>query len=153
MNDLQAQFNIAYDAWQAASIVADTARKERASDRVQLSRLCDLEHDRMRTIGHSIRREFAESRGWREKKRGFSIAQLRDRVRGRGAANLWHPEIDHPDYFEADGVPAGIVTHSYSDWPALLAFAGRHNLKAERLPFSWYSPLTTAALLTAPLSS
>jgi hypothetical protein len=148
MNDLQTQFSIAYDTWQAASIVADAARKERASDRVQLSRLCDLEHDRMRAIGRSIKRDFAESRGWRESKRGFSITQLRDRVRGRDAGNLWHPEIDHPDYFEADGVPAGIVTHSYCDWNAIAIFAAGHDLQTKRVPFSWYSPLTTAVLLT-----
>jgi hypothetical protein len=138
--------------WHAASIAADDARKARASDRIRLTRLCDIEYSKVLTLGRSIKRDFAKSRGWSENKRGFSIRRLQKHERRRGAVDLWHPEIDHPDYFDAESGPAGIVTHSYSDWPTLSAFARQNNLRVERLPFSWYSPLTTAVLLTAPLS-
>lgn len=58
-------------------------------------------------------------------------------LRGRPSTLVW----DHPEFFAADRVPAGIIVHVYADsHEDCAAFAARSGLRYLPLPWSWYYP-------------
>jgi hypothetical protein len=99
-----------------------------------------------------VRGAFAASRGWRVAKDWFSIGQLRTgsprRTRDDYSQSVPWPLWKHPSFFvDAQNRPVGSVCHVYDSWRDTLRDAAALQLKAERLPWSWYRPGSSKAVL------
>ena len=97
------------------------------------------------------RQAFALSRSWRIGD-WFSLRQLQNgsprRTRADYAQSVPWPLWKHPSFFiDAQNRPVGIVCHVYDGWEDTLRDAAALQLKAERLPWSWYRPGSSKAVL------
>lgn len=92
----------------------------------------------------------ATSRGWRIYKSQITVEQLttgRMVNRYRGERDPDGHIIDHAEYFMCQRKPVAILTHSYAPIESCLEFARQRGLTAELLPFSWYFPGRSVAVL------
>jgi hypothetical protein len=107
--------------------------------------------DRLRELQRHERDTFANGRGWRVSPRAMHLKQLKAGKWVRAPYEAHDPELDHVEAFVSGPVrrpvPIALRTHSYASWQMCKAFAERHGLRAELLPFSSYMPNRTIAVL------
>lgn len=141
---------LAHEIWQKASLAYHEAEKAKMPGRYSLliaRRKAEVDLDALQKMCLA---EFARSRGWKVKKNnGITLQRL---LAGRMLGDSLdrsgcHPEIDHRECFMFDRRPKAILSHTYASWDRCLGFALEHGLYAEQLPFSWYYPGGTIAVL------
>lgn len=113
-------------AWQAVNVARYATPKVAPGEWARLVREADMALDQTNSLQTECRDAFARSRGWRLNKKAWLID---------------YPCVDHAEFFDSpDKKRVGLVTHSYASKERLAEYAADHNLIAELLPFSWYSP-------------
>jgi hypothetical protein len=151
---LEAATRAAHAAYDRANTAWNLAVKEQLPSRWQLRREYDVANAELVRQQRACANELAASRGWKVysgTKGWVSVSQL---IAGnfhgttieRGDENPDHV-IDHRDSFTLDRRPVAILSHSYAPWDDCVTFARQRNLIPERLPFSWYYPERTIAVL------
>ena len=144
---------VAFQAWSKASRVlwdADSiCRAERRA--ADLTRRMELEATKRqaRVVFEAANRALEETREYARREfaaaRGATFSGWRIRMPSRNSARV----IDHEEYLEV-GEQAALITHTYMSLRNVLQFTAENELNAEVLPWSWYYPGgTIAVLLTA----
>jgi hypothetical protein len=126
------------------------------------SRAREMADSEMQIVRTAASAEFAAERGWKFAKH-FKVAELRRGRRGGGkgtgryyrytadsATRRDAGALDHMEFLTLDRKPVAIITHSYNSFAQVAEFARSEGLLAEELPYSWYYPGgTVAVVLTA----
>jgi hypothetical protein len=100
-----------------------------------------------------IDRQIGRVRGWRIAPHAFRDVDLR----------TWHVTrdglfpliIDHATWYRdrCSRRPAAILSHTYTPLPTIVTYAAQVRLDVEVLPFSWYFPHVTIAIILTPQRS
>ncbi|MEO8019728.1 MAG: hypothetical protein ABI769_18105 [Pseudomonadota bacterium] len=111
----------------------------------------DAAYKLLRELQREEQLRFALARGWRCTSRHISLEQLKAGMWIRTRPSAHDPEIDHAEFF-VDGPLqrpqiAAIRSHTYASGEKVDAFAHRHGLRVEVLPFSSYIPNRTVAVV------
>ena len=117
---------------------------------------------RLRRMGGE---QLAAERGWQVSD-WFGLQRLKQAKSLRGRREIEYnddlcchaPAINwrHVNWYALDGRAVALVTHTYNysaDREQIAEFVQRHGLHVEVLPWSWYSPQTTALLYTRAVSA
>jgi hypothetical protein len=151
---LEAATRAAHVAYSRANAAWNLAVREKLPTRWQLRREYDYADAELARLQRACANELAAARGWKiysGTKGWITISQLlagnfHGSTSERSDENPGHV-IDHRDNFTLDRRPVAILSHTYVPWDDCVTFARQRNLVPERLPFSWYYPERTTAVL------
>ncbi|HTC52012.1 MAG TPA: hypothetical protein VK700_08765 [Steroidobacteraceae bacterium] len=151
---LEAATRAAHDAYGRANSAWNHAVREALPTRWQLRHEYDFARAELSRLQRACAIELAASCGWKiysGTKGWITISQLiagnfHGSTSERSDENPGHV-LDHRDCFTLERRPVAILSHSYVPWDACVTFARQRNLIPERLPFSWYYPERTIAVL------